>query len=87
MRYEWELKDIISGRVVRNNNTKALNNKAMICGHVDKLFSLVSLTDGFMIVSSIPIQLMEKTLNGCNYEPTDDDRETTRAIDYLRGVR
>lgn len=87
MKYEWEETDFIEGRLIRNCQTKALNNKVIVAVDVKSKYSLISLSDGYVIVSSLSKEEMIKVLNNCKYEPTDDDREVTRAIDYLRGVR
>ena len=87
MKYEWEPKDLTPGRVIRYSKTKANNNKAMICSKVDGSVLLVALADGFVFVAPKTKEDMAHWLNGADYEPTDDDRATVQAIDYLRGER
>ena len=84
MLYTWERKDVQPGRVVRSKTT-AVNNKLLIA--VDLCtFYLIALSDG-MVVHTGSQESLRLFLNEHSYCPTDDDRATTKAIDWLRGIR
>ena len=87
MKYVWEPEDVRGGRVVRNSGTTALNNKAMICYSPGGMLSLASLADGLVFVGCPSKEELATWLNEHGHEPTDDDSETTSAINYLRGKR